>query len=76
MARTLNGDFDPLEAFFHDVPPEVTAEAMAMGEPVQSMTPFTRPWTFDTWPDVPIRFLQGRDDRSFPRVPASSSSNG
>ena len=52
--------------FFNDVPPDVTAEAMAMGEPAQSMTPFIRPWTFDTWPAVPIRFLQGRDDRFFP----------
>lgn len=53
-------------AFFHDVPPEVTAEAMAMGEPEQSGTPFTRPWPVDEWPDVPVRFLQGREDRFFP----------
>jgi pimeloyl-ACP methyl ester carboxylesterase len=64
--RTLHGEIDVLEDFFHDVPPEVTAEAMAMGEPGQSMTPFAKPWPLDKWPDVPTRFLQGRDDRFFP----------
>src|ERR687894_796480 len=34
--RTLADDEDLLDAFFHDVPPDVTAEAMARGEPVQS----------------------------------------
>jgi pimeloyl-ACP methyl ester carboxylesterase len=61
-------DDDPhlLDAFFHDVPPEVTAEAIAAGEPVQSGTPFVKPWPLKAWPDVPTRFLQGRDDRFFP----------
>jgi len=36
-------DRDLLDAFFHDVPPEVTAEAMAMGAPDQSGTPFVAP---------------------------------
>jgi len=64
--RTLGGDAELLDAFFHDVPPDVTAEAMAMGEPEQSGTPFTRPWPLEGWPAVPTRFLQGRDDRFFP----------
>lgn len=64
--RTLGGEADILDAFFHDVPPHVTAEAMAMGEPAQSGTPFTKPWPLEKWPDVPTRFLQGRDDRFFP----------
>ncbi|GEL20382.1 alpha/beta fold hydrolase [Pseudonocardia asaccharolytica] len=54
------------DVFFHDVPPEVTAAAMAAGAPDQSETPFTRPWPLPAWPDVPTRFLQGRDDRFFP----------
>ncbi|TWF78869.1 alpha-beta hydrolase superfamily lysophospholipase [Pseudonocardia hierapolitana] len=58
--------FDPLVGFFHDVPPEVVAEAMAAGEPEQSGTPFEEPWPLTAWPDVPTRFLQGRDDRFFP----------
>jgi pimeloyl-ACP methyl ester carboxylesterase len=64
--RTPREAFDPFEEFFHDVPPDVTAEAMAQGEPVQSATAFARPWPLERWPDVPTRFLQGRDDRFFP----------
>lgn len=64
--RTLTEEFDPLEDFFHDVPPEVTAEAMRRGAPAQSGTPFMQPWPLEKWPDVPTRFLQGRDDRFFP----------
>lgn len=58
-------DLDPAVDFFHDVPPEVAAEAMA-NEPAQSSTPFAYPWPLRRWPDVPTRFLQGRDDRFFP----------
>lgn len=61
----LHDHFDLLEFFFHDVPPEVTAEAMA-GELPQSGTPFAKPWPLEKWPDVPTRFLQGSDDRFFP----------
>jgi pimeloyl-ACP methyl ester carboxylesterase len=64
--RTLADDPGLVETFFHDVPQQVKAEAMAMGEPVQSMTPFAKPWPLQTWPDVPTMFLQGRDDRFFP----------
>lgn len=61
----LHDHFDLVEFFFHDVPPEVTAEAMAAPLP-QSDTPFAKPWPLAKWPDVPTRFLQGRDDRFFP----------
>jgi pimeloyl-ACP methyl ester carboxylesterase len=37
-----------------------------MGEPAQSGTPFEKAWPLARWPDVPTRFLQGRDDRFFP----------
>lgn len=57
--------FDPLVDFFHDVPPDVTAVAMAGGAD-QSGTPFEKPWSLAAWPDVPTRFLQGREDRLFP----------
>jgi pimeloyl-ACP methyl ester carboxylesterase len=57
---------DLLDAFFHDLPADVTAELMAAGEPVQSGTPFEKPWPLARWPEVPTRFLQGRDDRFFP----------
>jgi pimeloyl-ACP methyl ester carboxylesterase len=32
----------------------------------QSGTPFEEPWPLAAWPDVPTRFLQGREDRLFP----------
>lgn len=64
--RNLDDDPDLLDAFFHDVPPDVRAEAMVNGPPAQSDTPFTQPWPLATWPDVTTRFLQGRDDRFFP----------
>ena len=59
-------DEDLRDAFFHDVPPEVTEEAWARGEPRQAETPFAQPWPLPKWPEVPTRFLQGRDDRFFP----------
>jgi hypothetical protein len=58
--RDLAVDEDLRDAFFHDVPPEVTAEAWARGEPSQSGTPFAQPWPLPRWPEVPTRFLQGR----------------
>src|ERR687898_3163221 len=64
--RGLAADEDLRDAFFHDVSPEVTAEAWARGEPHQTGTPFKQPWPLPTWPDVPTRYLQGRDDRFFP----------
>jgi pimeloyl-ACP methyl ester carboxylesterase len=57
---------DPLVDFFHDVPPEVVAEAMEADAPQQSGAPFEKPWPLASWPDVPTRFLQGREDRFFP----------
>ena len=64
--RTVSDDVDALKDFFHDVPAEVTAAAMAHGDLPQSGTPFLQPWPLPTWPDVPTRVLQARDDRFFP----------
>ncbi len=64
--RSADGAFDPIETFFHDVPADVTAEAMARGERTQSGTPFEKPWPLAAWPDVPTSFLLCRDDRFFP----------
>ena len=65
---TGSGDteFDPIVEFFHDVPEPVVQEAMRAGELAQSNTPFGPPWPLERWPEVPIRFLQGSDDRFFP----------
>ena len=59
------GEIDMDDAFFHDVPDDVKAVAMKE-EPPQSGTPFVEPWPLEKWPDVPTRFVQGRDDRLFP----------
>ena len=64
--RPADREFDPMTAFYHDVPPEVVAEAMTRGERTQSATPFTKPWPLHAWPDVPTRFLLCRTDRFFP----------
>src|SRR6266508_6895786 len=64
--RPTDGAFDVVTEFFHDVPPDVVAEALAGGERYQSGTPFEKPWPLDAWPDVPTRFLLCRDDRFFP----------
>jgi pimeloyl-ACP methyl ester carboxylesterase len=64
--RSLGGDFDPVEEFFHDVPPAVAAEAFERGTRAQSGTPFEDPWPLAAWPDVMTRFLLCRHDRFFP----------
>src|SRR5689334_7970097 len=64
--RDPDAPFDPAVEFFHDVPAELTEAAFARGVPGQSGTPFERPWPLAAWPDVPTRFLLGRDDRFFP----------
>lgn len=61
-----DGPFDPHFTFLHDLPDDVRAQLLAEGEPVQSGTPFARPWPLAAWPDVPTRFLLCRDDRLFP----------
>jgi pimeloyl-ACP methyl ester carboxylesterase len=62
----LSPDMDIWDLFFHDVPDEVVEEARRQGEPVQADTIFGQPWPLAAWPEVPTRFLQGREDRLFP----------
>lgn len=58
--------FDEVESFFHDVPREVVAEALARPGQEQSERPCAEPWPLDAWPDVPTRVLVAREDRVFP----------
>ena len=63
----LPTEFDPIEAFFHDVPADVVEQAMAAGEQVARFdTLFSQPWPLEAWPKIPTRFIQARDDRFFP----------
>jgi pimeloyl-ACP methyl ester carboxylesterase len=54
--------FDDL--FFHDVPPELEAEA-TKHERDENSRALKEPWPLETWPDVPTRYLLCRDDRMF-----------
>jgi len=56
---------DEVATFYHDVPPELAAEALKRGR-TQSDTPTREPWPLAAWPDVPTRFLLCRDDRLLP----------
>jgi len=64
--RTVDGEFDPVTEFLHDLPPDVLEQALARGARAQSGTVFEKPWPLDRWPDVPTRFLLCRHDRFFP----------
>lgn len=64
--EAMTEPMDVMRHFFHDVPEDVTQEAMAMGEPQQTDRPFEDPWPLPAWPDVPTRVLTGRADRFFP----------
>lgn len=64
--RAPDAEYDSMITFFHDVAPEVVAEAIVRGEPGQSDTPFMKPWPLSGWPDVPTRFLLCSEDRFFP----------
>jgi pimeloyl-ACP methyl ester carboxylesterase len=53
------------DVFYHDVPPELAAEARKH-ERNQAEKPLQEPWPLEAWPDVPMRYLLCRDDRMFP----------
>lgn len=63
--RSLDDEDFERDAFFHDVPDEITAVGLAEGQD-QSNAPMVEPWRLAAWPDVPTRVLIGRDDRFMP----------
>jgi pimeloyl-ACP methyl ester carboxylesterase len=56
---------DEIALFYHDVPPELAAEALKRGRS-QSEARMHEPSPLKAWPDVPTRVLLCRDDRLFP----------
>ncbi|MGW5162078.1 alpha/beta hydrolase [Nonomuraea wenchangensis] len=56
---------DETALFFHDVPPDLAAEARRNVRD-QSATPFADPWPLATWPSTPTSFLLCRGDRFLP----------
>jgi pimeloyl-ACP methyl ester carboxylesterase len=53
------------DVFYHDVPPELAAEARRR-ERDEASKALQQPWPLDAWPDTPTRYLLCRDDRMFP----------
>jgi pimeloyl-ACP methyl ester carboxylesterase len=53
------------DVFYHDVPPELAAEAQRK-ERGQADKLLGEPWPLERLPDVPTRYLLCRDDRVFP----------
>jgi hypothetical protein len=57
---------DPYVCFYHDVPPELAAEAMSKERAHPSAAAMASPWPLDALPDVPTRFVLCTEDRFFP----------
>jgi pimeloyl-ACP methyl ester carboxylesterase len=57
---------DDAAIYYHDLPAELRAEALARRWQDQSAAPLDEPWPLEAWPDVPTRVLSGRHDRMFP----------
>ena len=53
------------DVFYHDVPPELAAEARQR-ERNESSKALQDPWPLEAWPDTSTRYLLCRDDRMFP----------
>ena len=57
---------DDAVIYYHDMPAELRAAALARAWQDQSMTPLDEPWPLSAWPATPTRVLAGRHDRMFP----------
>ena len=53
------------DVFYHDVPPELAAEAKRR-ERDEVAKALRERWPLEAWPDTPTRYLLCRDDRMFP----------
>ena len=58
-------DSSAVGVFYHDVDPDLAAEAMSR-ERRQSESTGGEPWPLPAWPDVPTHFILCRNDRFFP----------
>jgi len=52
------------DVFYHDVPPQLAAEARRR-ERNESSKALQEPWPLEAWPETPTRYLLCRDDRMF-----------
>lgn len=53
------------DVFYHDVPPELAAEARRR-QGNEASKALQEPWPLEAWPETPTRYLLCRDDRMFP----------
>jgi pimeloyl-ACP methyl ester carboxylesterase len=58
-------DFDLATYFLHDVPPEIIEQGQAHDRAEADIV-FRESCRFESWPDVPIHVIAGRNDRFFP----------
>ena len=62
-----NAGYEPSgldDVFYHDVPPQLAAEAQRRERGEDSMT-MKEPWPLDPWPATPTKYLLCRGDRMF-----------
>jgi len=60
------GNDDPFVCYYDGVPRPLAEEALRRGGRGESTVVWDTPWPLDAWPDVPTRFILGKDDRCFP----------
>ena len=58
-----NEDPSDIAVFYHDVDPDLAAEAMSKA---RRQSDADEPWPLTAWPDVPTHFILCRNDRFFP----------
>jgi len=59
-------DADDIATYYHDVPPELTAEAQRRVRQHPSERAAMEPWPLPAWPDVRTHYLLCREDRFLP----------
>ena len=59
-------EMDDMARYYHDVEPELAAEALRRERDHPSLQSGREPWPLEHWPDAPTRVLAARDDRLFP----------
>ncbi|NDL61061.1 alpha/beta fold hydrolase [Phytoactinopolyspora mesophila] len=64
-ANTAHQESGDDDVFYHDVSPDIAAEARRR-ERDEASRALREPWPLDAWPDTPTRYLLCREDRMFP----------
>jgi pimeloyl-ACP methyl ester carboxylesterase len=64
--QKLAADGDDIWTYYHDVPPDLAAQALQRSRAHPSERANREPWPLDAWPDVATHFLLCREDRLFP----------